>query len=281
MISETHKWKVAQRASPQKLSSSKGVFRLGKGIFIGSILPIILLIAWEIAARTGLLAAHLLPAPTVILEKIISMYQDGTLFGHISITLTRVFLGFAIGTVAAVVIGAIVGYAKTAERLLDPLFQAIRSIPSLAWVPLFILWMGIGEPSKISLIAVGVFFPVYLNIVAGIQGVDRKLIEVGRIYQLTPYQLTKRIILPAALPSFITGMRSGLGLGWMFVVAAELMGASEGLGYLLVVGQNTYSPDTVIASILLFAVLGKITDAVLKWVEYRSLKWQDSITNQG
>ncbi|MED1865184.1 ABC transporter permease [Fictibacillus nanhaiensis] len=281
MISETHKWKVAQRASPQKLSSSKGIFQLGRGILIGTILPIILLIAWEIAARTGLLAAHLLPAPTIILEKIISMYQDGSLFGHISITLTRVFFGFAIGTGAAVVIGAIVGYSKTAERLLDPLFQAIRSIPSLAWVPLFILWMGIGEHSKISLIAVGVFFPVYLNIVAGIQGVDRKLIEVGRIYQLTPYQLTKRIILPAALPSFITGMRSGLGLGWMFVVAAELMGASEGLGYLLVVGQNTYSPDTVIASILLFAVLGKLTDALLKWIEHRSLQWQDSITNQG
>ncbi|KZE68838.1 ABC transporter permease [Fictibacillus phosphorivorans] len=280
MISETQKWKVGQRASPQKLSSSKGLFRVGKGFALGSILPIILLIAWEIAARVGLLAPHLLPAPSIILEKIISMYRDGSLFGHVSITLTRVLLGFAIGTAAAVVIGAIVGYAKTAEQVLDPLFQAFRSIPSLAWVPLFILWMGIGEPSKISLIAVGVFFPVYLNIVAGIQGVDRKLIEVGRIYQLTPFQLTKRIILPAALPSFITGMRSGLGLGWMFVVAAELMGASEGLGYLLVVGQNTYSPDTVIASILLFAILGKGTDALLKWIEYRSLKWQDSINNQ-
>ncbi len=280
MISETQKWKVGQRASPQKLSSSKGLFKIGRGFVLGSILPVILLIAWEIAARAGLLAPHLLPAPSVILEKISSMYRDGSLFGHVSITLTRVLLGFAIGTIAAVVIGAIVGYAKTAEQVLDPLFQAFRSIPSLAWVPLFILWMGIGEPSKISLIAVGVFFPVYLNIVAGIQGVDRKLIEVGRIYQLTPFQLTKRIILPAALPSFITGMRSGLGLGWMFVVAAELMGASEGLGYLLVVGQNTYSPDTVIASILLFAILGKTTDALLKWIEYRSLKWQDSINNQ-
>lgn len=280
MISETQKWKAGERAAAAKLSSPKGLFKKGRGIVLGSILPVVLLIAWELAAKAGLLAPHLLPAPSVILEKIISMYRDGSLFGHVSITLTRVFLGFAIGTGAAVVIGAVVGYAKTAEQLLDPLFQAVRSIPSLAWVPLFILWMGIGEPSKISLIAVGVFFPVYLNIVAGIQGVDRKLIEVGKIYQLSPFQLTKRIILPAALPSFITGMRSGLGLGWMFVVAAELMGASEGLGYLLVVGQNTYSPDTVIASILLFAVLGKVTDSILKWIEYRSLKWQDSISNQ-
>ncbi|MBY6037789.1 ABC transporter permease [Fictibacillus nanhaiensis] len=247
---------------------------------LGSILPFLLLILWELAARAGVLAPHLLPAPSLILEKIIHMQKDGSLYAHVSVTFTRVCIGFAIGTAAAVIIGAVVGYAKTAEQLFDPLLQAFRSIPSLAWVPLFILWMGIGEPSKITLIAVGVFFPVYLNIVAGIQGVDRKLIEVGKIYQLSPFQLTKRIILPAALPSFMTGMRSGLGLGWMFVVAAELMGASEGLGYLLVVGQNTYSPDTVIASILLFAVLGKVTDALLKWIEFRSLKWQDSMNNQ-
>jgi sulfonate transport system permease protein len=280
VISETREWKVRQRTSTIKLSSPARLFRSGRSLILGSIIPILLLIAWEVAAKAGMLAPHLLPAPSVILEKICSMFADGSLYGHVSITLTRVFLGFAIGTAAAVVFGAVVGYAKIAEQLFDPMLQAFRAIPSLAWVPLFILWMGIGEPSKITLIAVGVFFPVYLNIVAGIQGVDRKLIEVGKIYQLSPVQLTKRIILPAALPSFITGMRSGLGLGWMFVVAAELMGASEGLGYLLVVGQNTYSPDTVIASILLFAVLGKMTDALLKWIEYHSLKWQDSLSNQ-
>jgi sulfonate transport system permease protein len=280
VISETREWKVAGRASKLKLNSSFFLLKKLRGLILGSLFPIILLIIWELAAKAGILAPHLLPAPSVILDKISYMARDGSLYSHSAITMTRVFLGFAIGTVAAVVIGAVVGYAKTAEQLFDPLLQAVRSIPSLAWVPLFILWMGIGEPSKVTLIAVGVFFPVYLNIVAGIQGVDRKLIEVGRIYRLSPFQLTKRIILPAALPSFITGMRSGLGLGWMFVVAAELMGASEGLGYLLVVGQNTYSPDTVIASILLFAVLGKGTDAFLKWIEYRSLKWQDSISNQ-
>jgi sulfonate transport system permease protein len=125
-----------------------------------------------------------------------------------------------------------------------------------------------------------VFFPVYLNIVSGIQGVDRKLIEVGKIYNFTPFQLVRKVILPASLPSFFTGIRSGLGLGWMFVVAAELMGASKGIGYLLVVGQNTYSPDLVLASIVLIAILGKLTDSALKTFEAKALHWQDSFGKQ-
>lgn len=258
--------------------AKKSVQRSGKlqPIIWGSILPIILIIAWEFLSKIGVFPKHLLPAPTIVISKIIEMAQDGTLWSHLGITLYRIFFGFVLGVGFAVVLGAIVGYLKKAELLLDPIFQAFRSIPSLAWVPLFILWMGIGEPSKIALIAVGVFFPVYLNIVSGIQGVDRKIIEVGRIYNFTTYQLIKRIILPASLPSFLVGIRSGLGLGWMFVVAAELMGASKGIGYLLVYGQNTYSPELIIASIVLFAIMGKLTDSLLKGLEGKALHWQDS-----
>lgn len=208
------------------------------------------------------------------------MALEGTLWGHIGTTLIRVFAGFLIGTFTAVIIGSLVGYMKIFEELIDPIIQAFRSIPSLAWVPLFILWMGIGESSKVILIAVGVFFPVYLNMVAGIRGVDRKLIEVGKIYGYTSFEIVSKIILPASLPSLLTGIRSGLGLGWMFVVAAEIMGASKGLGYLLIVGQNTYSPDVIIGSIILFAILGKFTDWLLKFIEERSLRWQDSYANQ-
>ncbi|TFE02062.1 ABC transporter permease [Jeotgalibacillus salarius] len=248
-------------------------------IGLGMILPVLLIAIWEAAARLGWIESYLLPAPTVVIESIIEMAQEGTLWAHVSITLYRVGAGFLIGTAAAVFIGAAVGYFKKAEHLLDPILQAFRSIPSLAWVPLFLLWMGIGEPSKVTLIAVGVFFPVYLNIVSGIQGVDRKLIEVGKVYHFNSLQLVRRIILPASLPSFLVGIRSGLGLGWMFVVAAELLGASEGLGYLLVLGQNTSSPELIIASIILFAALGKGTDALLKSIESRSLKWQDNLQN--
>lgn len=249
-----------------------------KHIALGSIIPIILIIVWEILSNAGILPANMLPAPSVILQKIYSMILDGTLWGHIGITLYRVFAGFFIGTIVAVIFGSIVGFFRLAEQLIDPLLQAFRSIPSLAWVPLFILWLSIGETSKITLIAVGVFFPVYLNIVSGVKGVDRKLIEVGKIYGFSTYQLIKRIILPASLPSFLVGIRSGLGLGWMFVVAAELMGASKGLGFLLVFGQNMSSPDIIIASIILFAFLGKLSDAVLKAVETRALQWQDSFS---
>lgn len=211
-----------------------------------------------------------------MIEKIISLTQDGSLWYHLGITFHRVLLGCFIGTSLAVLLGSIVGFYSNAERLFDPIIQAFKSIPSLAWVPLFILWMGIGEPSKISLIAVGVFFPVYLNIVSGILNVDRKLIEVGKVYGLSHFQLVRRIIFPASLPAFFTGLRSGLGLGWMFVVAAELMGASQGLGYLLVIGQNSSSPDLIIASILLFAILGKLTDWIVKLVENKVLAWRDT-----
>lgn len=250
-----------------------------KGFALGLIIPAILLLIWEAAVRFNLLDAYVFPAPTTIVQKIIDLANEGTLWGHVGITFFRVAVGFLAGTVAAVIIGSVVGYFKWFEQLMDPLIQAFRLIPSLAWVPLFILWMGIGEVSKVMLIAVGVFFPIYLNIVSGIQGVDRKLIEVGRIHHFTPLQTVRRIIFPASLPSFLVGLRSGVGLGWMFVVASELMGASQGLGYLLVVGQNTYSPELIIASIILFALLGKATDFLLKTLEARALKWQDNLQN--
>lgn len=249
------------------------------GFALGLIIPAILLLIWEAAVRFNLLDAYVFPAPTTIVQKIIDLANEGTLWGHVGITFFRVAVGFLAGTVAAVIIGSVVGYFKWFERLMDPLIQGFRSIPSLAWVPLFILWMGIGEVSKVMLIAVGVFFPIYLNIVSGIQGVDRKLIEVGKIHHFTPLQTVRRIIFPASLPSFLVGLRSGVGLGWMFVVASELMGASQGLGYLLVVGQNTYSPELIIASIILFALLGKATDFLLKTLEARALKWQDNLQN--
>lgn len=254
-----------------------GFSRSGRTVILGSIIPVTLLIIWEVLSRLEVFPAYQLPAPTVIFNTILTMAQDGTLWSHIGITTIRVFQGFILGTIVAIILGSLVGFYKKAEQLLDPMLQAFRSIPSLAWVPLFILWMGIGEPSKVTMIAVGVFFPVYLNIVSGISGVDRKLIEVGKMYGLNNFQLIKRIILPAALPSFIVGLRSGLGLGWMFVVAAELMGASQGLGYLLVLGQNTLSPETIIASIILFAVIGKLSDWILKLIQDRSLHWQDGL----
>ena len=154
--------------------------------------------------------------------------------------------------------------------------QALRAIPSIAWVPLFILWLGIFETSKVALIAVGVFFPVYLGVMRAILSVDRKIVEVGRTFRLSGPAMIRRILLPAVLPAYVVALRVGLGLGWMFVVAAEFMGASEGLGYLLVDGQQLGKPDQILASILVFAILGKITDGLLGAASAPFLTWQDA-----
>lgn len=248
--------------------------------FQGWILPIALLLAWEISARLSLFPPNLLPAPTLVLGTIWNLGVSGQLWQHVSLTLMRVFLGFGVGTLAATLLGALTGYSSVAHRYLDPLLQALRNIPSLAWVPLFILWLGIFETSKVMLIAVGVFFPIYLNLMNGIQNVDRKLVEVGKIYRLSQFELIRRVFFPATLPAYIVGLRNGLSLGWMFVVAAELMGASRGLGFLLVDGQTTGRPAIILASLLLFAVIGKLTDALLARVGCHLLRWQDSYLPQ-
>ncbi len=232
--------------------------------FSGWIVPAIAVAVWEILSRTGVFPPNWLPAPGVVLQTMVDEATRGDLFRHIGITVMRIVVGFALGAALGTVIGAVTGYFRWGYKLLDPTLQALRSIPSMAWVPLFLLWMGIQESSKISLIALGAFFPVYLNTSAAMRGVDAKLIEVGQLYRLTPYQMIRRIILPASLPQYIIGLRGGLGLAWMFVVAAEIMGASKGLGYLMVDGQMTGRASIIVASVILFAVLGKATDMILE-----------------
>ena len=242
----------------------------------GWILPLALVALWEAAARAGLVAPNHLPAPSVIATTILHLARSGDLADHLTATLGRLGLGFLLGAAAGTIAGAATGASRPIRLLVDPLIQGLRSVPSIAWVPLFILWLGIFEASKVALIAVGVFFPVYLNLMSGIAGVDRKLIEVGRAHRLSPLALIRRVLLPAALPAYIVGLRGGLGLGWMFVAAAELMGASEGLGFLLVDGQQTGRPAVVIAAILLFALLGKISDVALARIGRAVTAWQDT-----
>ena len=194
---------------------------------------------------------------------------------HVWATAWRVLAGFGLGEAAGIALGALTGASGVARGLIDPTLQALRAIPSIAWVPLFILWLGIFEASKVALIAVGVFFPIYLGIAGGILSVDRKLIEVGRVFGLSRAGLTWRVLLPAVLPEAVTALRSGLGLGFMFVVAAEFMGASEGLGYLLVDGQQLGKPDQILAAIIVFALLGKAADSLLVAATTPLLRWQD------
>jgi sulfonate transport system permease protein len=194
---------------------------------------------------------------------------------HIEATLLRLAAGFALGVIAGTVLGALAGSSAWIRALIDPTLQGLRAIPSIAWVPLFILWLGIFEASKVALIAAGTSFPIYLGTLGAILSVDRKIIEVGRIFRLSGVAMVRRILMPAVLPHYIIALRSGLGLGWMFVVAAEFMGASEGLGYLLIDGQQLGKPAQIVAAIIVFAVLGKISDALLVALTRPLLRWQD------
>ncbi|OYD83668.1 ABC transporter permease [Azospirillum brasilense] len=247
----------------------------------GLIVPLALALGWEVAVAQGWGNGRLLPPPSRILSTLLGLWRSGDLTVHVLATLGRVGLGFLSGVLAGTVLGALTGYLTWARRLLDPTLQALRSIPSIAWVPLFILWFGIFETSKVILIAVGVFFPIYLALSGAILDVDRKLVEVGRIFRLSGPALVWRILLPATLPAYVLALRAGLGLGWMFVVAAEFMGASEGLGFLLTDGQMTGQPATILASIVAFAVLGKLTDGVLAALSRPLLRWQDSFKPEG
>jgi sulfonate transport system permease protein len=242
---------------------------------IGLILPLILAIGWEAAVRLGYAQGRLMPPPSRILETFWALAKTGELWTHTVATLARVLAGFVAGALAGTIVGAMTGASEALRRVLDPTVQALRAIPSIAWVPLFILWLGIFEASKITLIAVGVFFPVYLGVMAGIAGVDRKLVEVGRVFRLSRTALIRRVLLPAVLPDWIVALRSGLGLGFMFVVAAEFMGASEGLGYLLVDGQQLGKPDQILAAIIAFALIGKVCDGVLVAATRPFLTWRD------
>ncbi len=229
----------------------------------------------EVLARTGIVPARLMPPPSEVLGTLRTLVADG-LAWHMAVSCARVLIGFLVGATLGIAVGLAVGLSTRVERALDPTLQGLRAIPSLAWVPLLLLWLGIDEAPKITLIALGAFFPVYLNLVAGVRDVDRKLVELGASVGLTPAAMVRRIFLPAALPSLFTGLRAGLGLSWMFLVAAELIAATSGLGYLLTDGRETGRPDIVLAAILLLGALGKLSDSLLKAAEHRKLAWRDA-----
>jgi sulfonate transport system permease protein len=245
----------------------------------GLALPVLIVLVLEFVVRIGWLPSYQMPAPSEIALTLRDL-AEGALWKHISASLLRVLLGFAIGAGLALLFAAWVGLSREAEAWLEPTFAGLRSIPSLAWVPLLLLWLGIDETSKIVLIAIGAFFPVYLNGVAAIRNIDRKLVEVGQMYGFSQRRLVRRILLPAALPGLFTGLRSGMSLAWMFLVAAELLATTKGLGYLLSDGRETSRPDIVLAAIIVLALLGKLSDGILAGCEKRFLAWRDTFNGQ-
>ena len=274
-IFSKHK-KINKLDKLSKNLSSLVLFKLPQPI-IGIILPIIIILIWHFLALTETIRSNLLPPPQEVINEILILTRDGSLFSHILISLSRVFYGFIFGAIAATLLGVLTGVSPLMRRFFDPTIQALKAVPSLAWVPLFILWFGIFEDSKIALISVGVFFPIYLNLMMGIRQIDKKIVEVAHVYNLNSFQTIRWILLPGIIPEWVTGLRSGLALGWMFVIAAELMGASEGLGYLMIDGQMTGRPALIIGALILFAMTGKLTDELIYVSAKPFLKWKVSL----
>jgi sulfonate transport system permease protein len=253
----------------RRLSQSRVVLQLA--------LPLGLLALWWLALQRQWVRPYQLPAPMTVLATFQEMLQRGELQSHMIATIGRTLASYLFGVIPAVVLGVASGLSAVVRAGIDPTIQGIRAVPSLAWVPLFLLWFGIGEQARLLLIALGAFLPVYLNTVAGVESVDRRLVEVGRAYGLSPSAITFRIVLPGSLPGILTGLRSGLSMAWMFVVAAELIAASNGLGFLLIDGQSTMRPDRVLAAIITFAFLGRASDAGLAAIERYALRWRDTL----
>lgn len=238
----------------------------------GIVLPVLILAAWQVSTASGLVPPYRLPAPAAVWTAGVELAETGQLWTHIAISLQRVLLGFAFGSLIGLVIAAVVGLSRLGDVLLSPTLAALRAVPSLAWVPLLILWLQIGEESKVVLIAIGAFFPVYTTVAAALHHVDPHLVEAGRSFSLRGWSLFRTVQLPAVIPSVISGLRLALAQSWLFLVAAELIASSMGLGFLLNDSQYSGRVDRILLAIILLALLGSLTNAVLAIVEKRLLK---------
>jgi sulfonate transport system permease protein len=237
------------------------------------IVPVLLLAVWQIAAHVGWLSSRILPEPFAVAKAAWTLAESGELWTHVKVSLWRATVSFAVGGGLGLLLGLLTGTFKTAETLLDTTLQMIRNIPALALIPLVILWFGIEETSKIFLVAVGVFFPVYLNTFHGIRSVDKGLIEMAKSYGLSGWPLYRDVILPGALPSILVGVRFSLGLVWVLLIVAETISAQSGIGYMTMNAREFLQTDVVLVGILLYALLGKLADVVSRLLERYWLRW--------
>jgi len=244
--------------------------------FLPWLVPAGLILLWQVLSQTGFIATRILPAPTDIFQAGVKLFLSGELLRHMGISLWRAGVGLLIGGSIGLFLGVLNGASSVAERLLDSSLQMVRNIPHLALIPLVILWFGIGDEARIFLVVLGVFFPVYINTFHGIRSVDPKLLEMGRVYGLNRPKLFWQIILPGSLPSILVGLRYALGLMWLTLIVAETIAANSGIGYMAMNAREFMQTDVVVLSILLYALLGKLADSVVRSLEHWWLPWHPS-----
>lgn len=238
----------------------------------GLLIPLLVLAVWQYVTTSGLVPPYRLPPPASVVAAAGELVERGELWQHIAISVQRVLLGFLIGSAIALGFAAIVGLSRIGSILFAPILVGIRAVPSLAWVPLLILWFQVGEESKIILIAIGAFFPVYTTVSDALRHVDPHLVEAGRTFGLRGWSLFRTVQLPAVVPSVVSGLRLALAQAWLFLVAAELIAASMGLGWMLNDSQQTGRVDRILLAIVLLALLGTITNGILVLFERAVLK---------
>jgi sulfonate transport system permease protein len=238
------------------------------------ILPVAVVALWEALCRANLIRVIALPAPSTVAVTLWGLCASGALFVHIGASLLRVLEGFASAAVLGLGLGVAVGISVTFARITDLLIQILRPIPPIAWIPLAILWFGIGEMSKVYIIFLGAFFPIIIGVIEGIRQTDNRYVEVAAVLEASRWKLVRKVVLPGALPTIITGLRIGLGNAWVCVVAAELIAAERGVGYIIVDGREMSRPDLVIAGMISIGIIGKLMDVVLKRLERVLVPWR-------
>jgi len=243
-------------------------------------LPLAIIVVWQTAAATGLLSTRILPAPTDVVKAGWRLLASGELERNMWVSFWRAMVGFAIGGGIGFAFGLANGLSARCEKTFDSTLQMVRNIPHLALIPLVILWFGIDETAKIFLVALGVFFPIYINTQHGVRSVDPQLVEMGRIYGMSPSALFWRVILPGALPSIFVGVRFALGIMWLTLIVAETIAASSGIGYMAMQAREFLLVDVVVLSIVIYALLGKVADSAARLLERLCLAWHPAFQKQ-
>lgn len=251
--------------------------RKRRGVFLrGAVLPALIVAVWQWLSSAGLISEQLFSSPWLILKQYAALARSGELPHHLRISLIRASLGFLLGGGTGLLLGLFVGMYRRFEEVVNPTVQMLRTVPLLAITPLFIMWFGFGELSKVLLISLGAFFPLYVNTFLGVRSVDAKLFDVARVLEFSRYRQMTRLVLPAALPNILLGIRLSLSIAWLCLVVAELLGADSGVGYMIQDARAFMATDVVFVGITIFALVGKLSDSLVQFLERRLLRWQDS-----
>ncbi|BAF89159.1 putative alkanesulfonate transport system permease protein [Azorhizobium caulinodans ORS 571] len=272
----------ATLASAPAVSRQRGsVLKALAGGLLPWALPLAVLVLWQAAASFGFLSSRVLPAPTDVALAFWRTLKDGSLLANIAVSTKRALTGLFIGGGIGFALGVLNGIWRPAETALDSTLQMLRNVPHLAIIPLVILWFGIDEEAKVFLVAIGVAFPIYLNTFHGIRTVDRGLVEMARVYGLSPAALFWRIVLPGALPSILVGLRYALGIMWLTLIVAETISSTSGIGYMTMNAREFLQTDVVVLGVLAYALLGKLADSLTRAIEHRALAWHPAYQGKG